>query len=200
MNTQTLTTITFAIAGVLGSWTSALATESIEVSEKAAAVGMLPYQKRGDTLDKDERNPFAVRVEKKQNVSTTDGTTEESKLRGRLNQMRVQGISRGEGGYRAQVGGLILEEGRMVPQLIANQTDVLKVSKVSEKTVEITWVNEEGAEEPRKHILALDIRPMVRSALPAAGGMAPMDPRIPVGYQPKREMLAEGETPVTPAD
>lgn len=200
--TQTIKATAMAVVTIMAGVTVGAAAESIEVSEKAAAVGMLPYQKRGDVLENDERNPFAERtIVKDSNVSTTDGSTEESKLRGILSNMRVTGISKGEKGFRAMVGGLIMEEGETIPPLIGRQSDKLRVSKVTKTTVEITWINEEGAEEPRKHVLSLDLRPLVRSKLPSSGVIEPIDPRGGVnGTLTGAEMLANGGAAVSPAD
>lgn len=188
-----------AVCLTLGSASLAIAADSNEVSEKAAAIGMLPFQKRGTELQAEERNPFAERVIVRNSVAAGNPNTEESKLRSRLSEMKVTGISRGEHGYTAQIGGMILKEGEMVDQLIPRQSDKLRVTKVTDKTVEISWVNEEGAEEPRKHVLELDLRPLVATKLAGNGGVEPIDPRggPPVG---STEFLANGGSVESPED
>ncbi len=164
-------------AGNVGS-----AADEIKASEKAAAVGMLPHQKRGNEVDANERNPFAHRVEIAQATTEEDTNSEEAKIRAVLNGLIPTGITNGRNGLKAQVGGLILEMGRPVPQLIPNQTDRLRVTKVSAKSVEITWIDEEGAEEPRKHVIDLNsLKPTVETILPGSSEEGtrkhPIDPK-----------------------
>jgi hypothetical protein len=191
---------------LVSGFSSAVAVDTVQVSEKAAAVGMLPHQKRGEILEEKERNPFAAKVEFVEN-SSANTNTEESAIRAKLSELREisMGISHGEDGYSAQVGGLILKTGKIVDQLIPNQTDKLKVIKVTEKSVEISWLNEEGAEEPRKHVLELDMRPLVGQILPGTTGgkLELIDPRG--GPSPKsfnagetNEFFVEGAPAITP--
>ncbi len=176
-------------------------------SEKAAAVGLLPHQKRGKPLDSKERNPFAEQVQIESTGEVTDTNSEESKIRAVLMGMEVSGVGRGSNGrMKALLGGLFLEEGRELSQIIPNQTDILKVTKVNEKQIEISWVDVEGTEQPRKHVIELDMDPDIRTQLPSPGGegdgvmLTPIDPRAREKRALKRtELTSAGET-ASPAE
>ena len=175
------------------------AADDVKISEKAALVGMLPHQKRGTEVDANERNPFAHRVEIVKTEAKRDTNSEEAKIRAVLNGLRVVGITNGKNGLKAQVGSLILEVGRAVPQLIPNQTDRLRVTKVSAKSVEIKWIDEEGAEEPRKHVIDLDLTPRINTALAGSSEEGKrMFPIIPHGHL--EGILVDGGAPATPVD
>ncbi len=183
--------VSLACAAALARWAGAQSESPLPpdassgaVSEKASVVGMLPHQKQGKPLDAKERNPFAELVRVEAVGEAEDTSTEESNIRAVLASLKVSGVTRGDAGaMKAQLGSFILEEGRELEQIIPNQTDVLKVTKVSEKLVEITWVDVEGSEQPRKHIIELDLSPKVLTRLPSPGGesdggpLSPVDPR-----------------------
>jgi len=176
-------------------------------SEKAAEVGLLPHQKRGKPLDTKERNPFAVLVQVEPSGEAKDANSEESRIRAVLMGMKVSGVGRtSTGGMKAQLGGLFLEEGRELSQIIPNQTDILKVTKVNEKQIEITWVDLEGTEQSRTHIIELDLDPKVRTQLLAPGSegdggmLTPIDPRAEEKRAVKRmELTSRNESP-SPAE
>ncbi|MEE2809026.1 MAG: hypothetical protein VYB73_06905 [Verrucomicrobiota bacterium] len=141
-----------------------------ELSQSAEGFGVLPKEK-GDSLKQyllvsKERNPFAIRANKEQIISGSDSQTEESKIRSVLEKLHVSGVSKGLNGYKVQLGGVILAEGRKMPRVIHEQTDDLIVTKITPSMVEITWAGDEEADEPRKLTIAVDLEPKVGIVLP----------------------------------
>jgi len=212
---KTLATLTFLVCAAVpaphaGAQTEASvppAAPAEATSEKAAVVGMLPHQKQGKALDAKERNPFAELLPVEAVGEAEDTSTEETNIRAVLASLKVSGVTRGDaGGIKAQLGSFILEEGRELDQIIPNQTDVLQVTKVSEKLVEITWVDVEGSEQPRKHIIELDLSPKVLTRLPSPGGesegdtLSPIDPRASEKRALKRIELASPNDSPSPVE
>ncbi len=149
-----------------------------EAAETAAEVGVLPEQKekmvQQYTLTDEERNPFAARTKGSRGKVAVDTQSEESRIRSALETFAVSGISKGGGGFKAQLGSIILSEGELIPRVIPGQTDELRVTKITPKFVEITWVGDEEAVAPRQVTMSVDLEPRVAVMLPgaSAGGGA----------------------------
>ncbi|MBA73633.1 MAG: hypothetical protein CMO73_13290 [Verrucomicrobiales bacterium] len=140
------------------------------LSQSVEGFGVLPKAK-GDSLKQyllisKERNPFAIRAKKEQIISGSDSQTEESKIRSVLEKLHVSGVAKGLNGYKVQLGGVILAEGRKMPKVIHDQTDDLIVTKITPSLVEITWAGDEEADEPRKLTIEVDLKPKIGTVLP----------------------------------
>lgn len=135
-------------------------------------VGVLPYEKESMIktfiLRQEERNPFADRTKGDKGQPAEDSQSEDSRIRLALESFSVSGIARGQDGYKAQLGGIILSEGNLIPRLIPGQSDDLRVTKITPELVEITWVADEEADKPRKITLEIDLDPRVGVLLPTA--------------------------------
>jgi hypothetical protein len=138
-----------------------LSADGLSQSAEAFGVSLKQY-----LLVSKERNPFAIRAKKEQIISGADSQTEESKIRSVLEKLHVSGASKGLNGYKVQLGGVILAEGRKMPRVIHDQTDDLIVTKITPSMVEITWAGDEEADEPRKLTIAVDLKPKVGIVLP----------------------------------
>ena len=92
--------------------------------------------------------------------------SEETKIRSILESLKVNGISRGDNGYKVQLGGLILKPGRLLPRIIEGQSDDLMVKNISPTNIEITWVGDEEADKPRVMLIPVDLDPKVGVVLP----------------------------------
>ena len=138
----------------------------------AAEVGVLPEQKekmiQQYTLTDEENNPFAVRTKGAKGKVAVDTQSEESRIRAALEAFAVSGISKGGTGFKAQLGSIILSEGETIPRIIPGQTDELRVTKITPKFVEVTWVGDEEAAAPRQVTLPVDLEPRVAVMLPGA--------------------------------
>ena len=50
--------------------------------------------------------------------------------------------------------------------MIENQTDVLRVTRIDDKEVEITWIDEEVTDQPRKALIPIKLTPEISFILP----------------------------------
>ena len=155
-----------------------------QMDEQKSNLGILPKQKKERilefTLTDEERNPFVI---SKNDIDVEDGTnssySEETKIRTILESLVVNGISRGAHSYKVQLGGLILEEGKILPRLISDQTDDLKVTEITSSKVQITWVGDEEADKPRVMTIPIELEPKVGVELPSAFSKSlPLDSKL----------------------
>ena len=99
-------------------------------------------------------------------VEGVSSHSEETKIRSILESLKVNGISRGDNGYKVQLGGLILKPGRLLPRIIEGQSDDLMVKNISPTNIEIMWVGDEEADKPRVMLIPVDLDPKVGVVLP----------------------------------
>jgi hypothetical protein len=139
--------------------------------QEIRAIGPLPDDRVAETIRKGERNPFA---EKPAAVATTaeDGESENSKLMRVLQDIEITGITKdNEGHYKVLIGRNLLAEGSRMPPLIEGQTSLLRVSKVTEKSVEISWVGDQASATPRKIVKQLTVtQPLITQVIPSLAG------------------------------
>lgn len=138
---------------------------SSAAQEPPLRMGQLPDEKNPELLQSKERNPF-VRREAKIAEVDTNRETEESKLRDLLGVMSITGAILGNGTVKLLLGNLILKQGQLLPPLIEGQTEHLIVNKITDKQVEIDFVESEKQIEPRKIIIPIDLQPRVTVRLP----------------------------------
>jgi hypothetical protein len=158
--------------------------------------GPLPDDKIAETLKKGERNPFA---ERQSAVATKedDGESENARLMRVLNELVISGVIRdNDGRYKVLIGRKLLAEGDRMPQLLEGQTSLLRVSKVSEKSVEIAWVEDQAAATPRKVTRQVRVnQQLIQQVLPALGGENAQDGKskstISVWVTPRGETYRE---------
>lgn len=142
------------------------------VAATAEEVGMLPKQRAAaasaSRISEDTRNPFASRTKAIAGPATQESQTEEARLTAVLELFEVNGVAKANGGgYSAQAQGLIFREGDLLPKLIDDQVDDLRVTKVTPRLVQITWVGDEDADQPRQISLPIDMAPTVAVVLPS---------------------------------
>ena len=134
-------------------------------SKDNGSFGVLPSQKKQQLmvfiLDDKDRNPFVIAKEENKIVEGVSSHSEETKIRSILESLKVNGISRGDNGYKVQLGGLILKPGRLLPRIIEGQSDDLMVKNISPTNIEITWVGDEEADKPRVMLIPVDLDPKV---------------------------------------
>ena len=139
-------------------------------SKNNGSFGVLPSQKKQQLmvfiLDDKDRNPFVIAKEENKIVEGVSSHSEETKIRSILESLKVNGISRGDNGYKVQLGGLILKPGRLLPRIIEGQSDDLMVKNISPTNIEITWVGDEEADKPRVMLIPVDLDPKVGVVLP----------------------------------
>lgn len=129
-------------------------------------IPMTPDSKRPLLLKANERNPYARRSPGQETINEGGDNEEEIEIRSRLSSLSVTGRSRGPRGLRVLLGDIILEEGRILPPLIPDQTENLKVDEVSEDNVVFSWLDIETGEPTGKTMLmTYDLTPAVSYAL-----------------------------------
>ncbi len=136
-------------------------------------IGILPDEKLAhrpeDKLDPKRSNPFAERAKAREAKAVESVETEEIKIRRIFDTLQITGIIKSNGQYTAQLDDLILEEGRQVPPVIPNQTQILRVTQVTDKMVKIAWVEGAGSEmaTPRQIVKRIELSPRVGVLLAA---------------------------------
>lgn len=133
------------------------ATAEEEVSAEVAAIGLLPTQRVSQRLAPSERNPFAEKVKEEKKLAVEDTETQEARIRAIFRELTVSGMRSGSDGRRmALVGDLILREGEEVRQVLPDQTEILIVSRVDDKKVELVFVENKDATQPRTIVLPVN--------------------------------------------
>jgi len=129
-------------------------------------IGMRPDEKRPLNLKASERNPYAKRSVKEEETSENGVNEEEQQIRARLSSLSVSGRSQGPNGLRVLLGDIILEQGRILPQLLEEQSENLKVIEINEDALILGWLDIESNEPTGKTMqVAYDLTPMVTYAL-----------------------------------
>ena len=139
--------------------------------QEIRANGPLPDDRVAETIRKGERNPFAEKPAAAA-VTAEDGESENAKLMRVLQDIEISGIIKdNEGHYKVLIGRSLLAEGARMPQLIEGQTSRLRVSKVTEKSVEISWVGDQASATPRKVVKQLTVtQPLITQLIPSLSG------------------------------
>jgi hypothetical protein len=119
--------------------------------QEIRAIGPLPEDKVADTVKKGDRNPFAER--RVAESAKEDGESEDAKLRSMLDHMDPSGVIKDNNGrFKVLFGRTLLAEGDKFPNMLEGQVALLRVTKVTEKTVEISWVEDQVNAQARKVI------------------------------------------------
>lgn len=127
-----------------------------------------PEKRTPAEVRESERNPFGLvslppaAVEE---TETIDAETEEMRLRRILGNMRITGISGTPGSYRVLLGSMLLREGEQLPKLFADQAEVLRVARITEREVVLTFAEKDPAIPARTIGLGYDLQPRPRSLL-----------------------------------
>lgn len=129
-------------------------------------IQMRPTEKRPLDLKEDERNPYAKRNPQSEVASAEEGDAEELRIRQRISMLRVSGSSMGPNGLRVLMGDIILEKGRVLPQLLEDQSEILQVLELTEDAAILGWIDRETNQVTGKTIqVSYDLAPSVSYAL-----------------------------------
>ena len=138
-----------------------------EVEQRVHYTLVLPEEKTPELLKADENNPFEVsnsEVEK-------DGDSEENRVRDILVSMPAVGGGSGPAGMRVMLGGMRLEVGQQVPDVIPDQQVMLRVKAINDGFIELVWVEKTPTGLPPKpFVIPVDVSPSVRYRMPAGTG------------------------------
>lgn len=127
---------------------------------------LMPGERETVELRAGERNPFgqlALPVIEQTDSGATE--TEEFRLRKILGSIKVGGVVSSGTNRTLLLGSLILREGDRLPSIIAGQSEVLTVSKISPNEALISFTEIDKATEARTITIPLDIKPRVASLL-----------------------------------
>lgn len=128
------------------------------------SIGLLPQDKTPVEVDDSERNPFGKKVVKTAEA-VVETESEEQKIRALVEKLPFGGITRGYGVVKVLLGSYMLEKDGLLPDVIPGQTERLRVMEVSEKHVELGFVEEDGSVSSRLIKLSFDLKPVVRYKL-----------------------------------
>lgn len=129
-------------------------------------INMRAGEKRPLSLKENERNPYARRSAEEEVNQEEGSNAEELRIREQLSKLSVTGRSHGPNGLRVLLGDIILEEGTVLPQLLEDQSENLRVVELSEDTVVLGWLDIETNELTGKSMqVAYDLSPSVSIAL-----------------------------------
>lgn len=124
-----------------------------------------PEDKTSETVKEGEHNPYGKSDVEMRNMNQK-GTNEENEIRERLEKLRVVGVSPGARGLRVMLGDMVLEPGLFVPQILPDQSLMLRVAHISTEAIELVWVEKKPTGLPaRSMIITVDLRPYVRYKL-----------------------------------
>ncbi|MDF1812558.1 MAG: hypothetical protein P1V20_10095 [Verrucomicrobiales bacterium] len=135
------------------------------------SIEMRPAEKRFLTLKPAERNPYAKRAPEEDANKDQVQNTEELAIRQKLGALTVTGSSRSYNGLRLLLGDILIERGKVLPQLIRNQTQHLKVTDVTPEKIVLGWLDVESGELTGKTMpIFYDVKPVVRYVLQGQTG------------------------------
>jgi hypothetical protein len=142
-----VTTAGAVLAAVVGS--AGLPAGAAEPTAGLAVeeIGLLPHEKEAMQIPANERNPFDLGVAIEQSEDIMEDTTlQAQKIMSKLNSFSVNGVITTDSGIQVLLADMILEEGSFVSPVIPGQTDRLKVTKIDNEEIEITWIEAEDGE------------------------------------------------------
>jgi len=138
---------------------------------------VMPGDIKPAKLTDDERNPFERRVELKTEDDLAHGVelSEEDRVRQKFNSLQVRG---GTAGVRVLLSDMILEKGKLVAPVLADQTINLVVSELTAEEIVLTWVDDIGKKRPRTIVVPYDLTPRVASLLSGQTDLKDSDDRV----------------------
>ena len=160
------------IAALLPLCADTLRADTEVTLQELREIGPLPEDKQAlrpdEKIDGKKSNPFAERNKPKTEKAEETVETEESKIRMVFDTLRITGIMKSNGKYSALLGDMILEENQPVPPVLPGQTQILRVARVTDKMVELAWVEGAGFETaaPRRILKRVELSPKVAVLLP----------------------------------
>ncbi len=132
-------------------------------------IGFLPEEKVGLTVPPTERNPFGKRAVKAPEAAVEEKGTEETQIRDIISKLNCGGVIRGGGKTKLLLGPFQVEEGTILPQILPDQKEKLKVVAINKERVDLVFVETDGKPETRKITVAYDLGANVHFKLEGAG-------------------------------
>lgn len=128
---------------------------------------MLPAARTFVELREGERNPFGQQMTVLQptDLDTPDSGGEEARLRRLFGSMKVSGVSQAGQARRVLVGGMILSEGAVVPSILRDQQETVRVTSINDKRVLLSFVERDATVEARQIQIPVALEPAVTQLL-----------------------------------
>lgn len=128
-------------------------------------IEMRPDEKRPLLLSADERNPYAKRSPETEKAKD-EVNEEELQIRKRLESLSITGRSQGSNGLRILLGDIILEKNVILPPILPDQTERLRVAEIGGDMVVLDWLDPTSGKATGKTMqIAYDLTPSVSYAL-----------------------------------
>lgn len=129
-------------------------------------ITMKPSDKRPLVVKANERNPYARRAPGREELNEDGESAEETQIREVLTSLPVSGQSVGKNGLRILLGDIILEQGRLLPSLLPDQSENLRVLEVNPESIVFAWLDVETGEPTGKTLqIGYDLTPSVSYSL-----------------------------------
>ena len=147
--------------------------EKEEENLVSRTIEMRPTEKRSLALKPSERNPYAQRTPQDGLSEDEEQGEEEIAIRKKLGALQVTGGSRNNNNKLTTVllGDIRIKRGMIMPQLLTNQTQQLKVTEITENKIVLGWLDIETGELTGKTMqLPFDLSPSVIYVLHGQGG------------------------------
>lgn len=123
---------------------------------------LLPDGRQKVELKPAERNPFIQQiVEETAQANPQAGTSEESHLRRIFRAIKLGGISGKTGKKQALLGSLIIKPGDILPPLLKNQFEVLRVVSVDDSAIVLGFVDKDSQASVRQIVIPFNMKPTV---------------------------------------
>jgi hypothetical protein len=133
---------------------------------RAATPSLMPDERATIQLQPKERNPFAQAAAPERTITTAqESASEDARLRRILGALKIAGTSRADGKSRVLLGSLIVSVGEILPPIIGNQVEVLRVVSVDDSKLTLAFVERDSSADPRKIELPINMKPVVSQFL-----------------------------------
>jgi len=128
---------------------------------------MQPSARTFVELREGERNPFGQQMTVLQptDLDTPDSGGEEARLRRLFGAMKVSGSSRAGKARRVLVGGMILREGEIVPSILRDQQESIRVALIDDNRILLAFVERDASVEARQIQIPITLDPSVSQVL-----------------------------------
>lgn len=155
-----------AVPGAMPGAVPGVAPSPAATYSPGRVITMKPSDKRPLVVKANERNPYARRAPGREELNEDGESAEETQIREVLTSLPVSGQSLGKNGLRILLGDIILEQGRLLPSLLPDQSENLRVLEVNPESIVFAWLDVETGEPTGKTLqIGYDLTPSVSYSL-----------------------------------
>lgn len=121
-------------------------------------IGLLPDDKVAIVVTEGERNPFGKTSPK---AAAAVADNEETRIRSVIDHLPIAGVIESRSGKRILLGPHMIEEGKTLPPLVANQKEKVQVVSISEGKIELAFLESNGEVGTRRIVVQDSLAPEV---------------------------------------